>query len=348
MGGWGGGVEFFATSGAQLSALPKLRKSNLHVCENDTFCCKHFVLGAWSAQLAAMSGKHNKYNLAEAAIVAFVEALGKLASQEALRTMVRDAGAISPLVALLVSGTGNVPGMAASVLRDLALHSGNRAAILESDGVAQLVRMLNNESKVIASEAADALRSLAASNLAVCKVVRDNGGIKLLVGLIKQGLQSEAATQATGAISNIAEADPTSREEIGDAGGVAMLVALLQQGLEHGDPNASRQRGAQTTTNWAESKASEETSKALLQLAGHASCVKRMFDSNIIPDLVKLLLRAGLQSASASHAAAILQLLLTQHAPEAMTQVLDALTLARKDESLIVSCPRMTVMAVVP
>ena len=92
-----------------------------------------------------------KYNLAEAAIVAFVEALGKLAAQEPLRTMVRDAGAISPLVALLISGTGNVPGMAASVLRDLALHSGNRTAILESGGVAQLVGMLNNESKVIAT-----------------------------------------------------------------------------------------------------------------------------------------------------------------------------------------------------
>ena len=40
-----------------------------------------------------------KYNQAELAIVAFVEALGKLASQEALRTMVGDAGARDALVA---------------------------------------------------------------------------------------------------------------------------------------------------------------------------------------------------------------------------------------------------------
>ena len=146
---------------------------------------------------SSMSRKQDsKYNAAEAAIVTFVEALGKLAANADMRTMVRDAGAISPLVALLVSGTGNVPGLAASVLRDLALHSGNRTAILESDGVAQLVRMLHNESKVIASEAADALRSLAANNGAVCKVVRDNGGIKMLVKLAQGGKAAEAATGA--------------------------------------------------------------------------------------------------------------------------------------------------------
>ena len=280
-----------------------------------------------------MAHKGGKYTLAEGAIVAFVESLGKLASQEALRTMVRDAGAIAPLVALLVSGTGNVPGMAASVLRDLALHSGNRTAILESDGVAQLVRMLHNESKVIASEAADALRSLAANNLPVCKVVRENGGIKMLVRLAKEGLQSEAATQATGALSNIAEADTTSQQEIGDEGGVDVLVSLLEQGFD--ETAAAKRR--EKNDNWALSKASEETSRALLRLAGHSSCVKRMLDAGSIAHLVKLLLRAGLQSPAASHAASILVLLLNQHPSEAMAQTLDALQLARRDESVSLS-----------
>ena len=261
----------------------------------------------------------------------FVEALGKLAANADMRTMVRDAGAISPLVALLVSGTGNVPGLAASVLRDLALHSGNRTAILESDGVAQLVRMLHNESKVIASEAADALRSLAANNGAVCKVVRDNGGIKMLVKLAQGGKAAEAAT---GAISNIAEADPTSRQEIGDAGGVAVLVSLLVDGLD----NVGKEGGRARDTDWAYSNASEETSKALVQLSGHSSCVKRMLDASIVGPLVRLLLRAHRHSQTASsNAASLLVMLLTQHPSEAMVQTLDAFTLARKDESLVVA-----------
>lgn len=279
-----------------------------------------------------MSRKQDsKYNAAEAAIVTFVEALGKLAANADMRTIVRDAGAISPLVALLVSGTGNVPGLAASVLRDLALHSGNRTAILESDGVAQLVRMLHNESKVIASEAADALRSLAANNGAVCKVVRDNGGIKMLVKLAQGGKAAEAAT---GAISNIAEADPTSRQEIGDAGGVAVLVSLLVDGLD----NVGKEGGRARDTDWAYSNASEETSKALVQLSGHSSCVKRMLDASIVGPLVRLLLRAHRHSQTASgNAASLLVMLLTQHPNEAMVQTLDAFTLARKDESLVVA-----------
>jgi len=279
-----------------------------------------------------MSRKQDsKYNAAEAAIVTFVEALGKLAANADMRTMVRDAGAISPLVALLVSGTGNVPGLAASVLRDLALHSGNRTAILESDGVAQLVRMLHNESKVIASEAADALRSLAANNGAVCKVVRDNGGIKMLVKLAQGGKAAEAAT---GAISNIAEADPTSRQEIGDEGGVAVLVSLLVDGLD----NVGKEGGRARDTDWAYSHASEETSKALVQLSGHSSCVKRMLDASIVGPLVRLLLRAyGHSQTASSNAASLLVMLLTQHPSEAMVQTLDAFTLARKDESLVVA-----------
>lgn len=91
-----------------------------------------------------MAPKHNR---AEAGVVAFIDTLGQVA-QSNDRAQVREAGAIAPLVALLISGTGEVPGRAASVLRDLAQHSANRTAILEADGIAQLVRMLGVESKV--------------------------------------------------------------------------------------------------------------------------------------------------------------------------------------------------------
>ena len=88
-----------------------------------------------------------KQNRAEAGVIAFIDTLGQVA-QSNDRAQVREAGAIAPLVALLISGKGEVPGRAASVLRDLAQHSANRTAILEANGIAQLVAMLGVESKV--------------------------------------------------------------------------------------------------------------------------------------------------------------------------------------------------------
>ena len=245
------------------------------------------------ARSAAPMGAFSKLNVAEEAIVAFVQTLGKLAAQEGLRLMVRDAGCIAPLVALLISGTGNVPGLAASVLRDLALHSGMATAILEADGVAQLVRMLSNDSRQIASEAADALRSLCKENPRVCAVVRESKGVKLLVQLVKGGLGSEAATQATGALTNLAEVDSSSLEEIAEAGGVGAVVGLLTQGLDQ-QPEVGgggrQQRGGGSAANaWAQSRAAADVSAALQTLAAHKSCLRRMLDAAIVPDLVRAL-----------------------------------------------------------
>ena len=281
------------------------------------------------------------HNLAEAATVAYVEALGKLAAQETQRTMVRDAGAVSPLVALLVSGTGQVPGMVASVLRDLAQHAGNRDTIVECNGVPPLVRMLEHESRVVAGEAADALRSLAHGSLSVCSLIRADGGVKLLVRLIKEGVGAEEAAQATGAsrsamqavgaVSCIAEADAASLQDMCDAGGIGVLVTLLAQGFDAGDAAAARQRGSGGMGGWAQSKPVEATSRALVLFSSHHACLRRMLEARVIAHLVRILLW-GLHSPAAAHAAAVLVRLLTEFKDDAMAQTLDALLAAKKDE----------------
>ena len=72
-----------------------------------------------------MSRDAHKKNYAQTAVVTFIDTLGKIANSND-RMMVRDAGAIAPLISLMMHGMGDAPGRAAAVLRDLALHAANR------------------------------------------------------------------------------------------------------------------------------------------------------------------------------------------------------------------------------
>lgn len=247
-----------------------------------------------------------KLNVAEAAIIAFIETLGKIANSSD-RHLVRDAGAISALVQLMMNGTGDVPGRAASVLRDLAQDKKNNERILEADGVTQLVQMLSKNNKTIATEAADALRSLCAGNLAVCSAIRSKDGIKSLVKLLKDGHASAAAMQAANALSNMSQADPSCRKEIGKAGGVQALVSMLTGGFG-GETASMRKRGQES--GWATSKNCEETVRALHELRGEPTCCAVLLTESTLRALVMLMLLAGLQSESAVFAAAIIVSLL--------------------------------------
>jgi hypothetical protein len=161
-------------------------------------------------------------NLTNSALLGFIETLGKIANSPDAKQM-RDEGAIAPLVSLMISGKDEVPGRAAAVLRDLAQHSANRTAILEADGITQLVKMLGVQSKATVTEAADALRSLCAGNIAVCTAIRAKHGIEALVELIREGHESPPSMLAANALSNMSQADPGCRNEIGDKGGVCVF-----------------------------------------------------------------------------------------------------------------------------
>ena len=63
-----------------------------------------------------MSRDSHKKNYAQTAVVTFIDTLGKIANSND-RMMVRDAGAIAPLISLMMHGMGDAPGRAAAVLR---------------------------------------------------------------------------------------------------------------------------------------------------------------------------------------------------------------------------------------
>jgi hypothetical protein len=274
-------------------------------------------------------------NLAEEAIIAFLGTLSKLA-QSSDRYMVRDAGAIAPLVALMISGTGEVPARAASVLRDLAQYAANRTAILEAGGIAQLVQMLStaaSSDSTVAVEAADALRSLCEGNLAVCAAVREHGGVKALVAQLKGGHTSQAASVAVAALSQMILADAESRRQIVEQGGVKRLVALLSGGVAS-DGGGARKRG-QEAVNWCETKACEETARAVHELAAEPGCSALLLSAGAVPSLVMLIMRAGAHATSSQLAAAVLvSLLKADDADEtALNAVIATLVDAQRTDS---------------
>ena len=79
------------------------------------------------------------------------------------------------------------------------------------------------ETKTIATEAADALRSLCEGDLPVCAAIRENDGVKALVALLREGYASHTTSVAAAALSQIADSDPASRAEIREAGGSSSI-----------------------------------------------------------------------------------------------------------------------------
>ena len=279
-----------------------------------------------------MSRKHNH---AQTAVISFIDTLGKIANS-ADRMMVREAGAIAPLISLMMHGTGDVPGRAAAVLRDLAQHTANRTAILEADGISQLVRMLSVTSQAIVTEAADALRSLSDQNLSICAAIRKHDGLKSLVALLKGTTDGAILKIVAGALTNMSQADPSSRGEIASSGAVQALVATLKGGF---DTTGDRMRYGEGTQGWAKSKVCAATMRILHELREEPGCREVLTtQGGMIPTLVALLLQAGLESPTAEYAASLLVGVLHSDASGgALKSTLQAFTEAHADGASDVS-----------
>ena len=279
--------------------------------------------------LAVLSLMSPKLNRAEAGVITFIDTLAAVA-QSNDRAQVRDAGAIAPLVALLVTGTGDVPGRCASVLRDLAQHSANRTAILEAEGIQRLVHMLGVDSKVIVTEAADALRSLCSNSVPVCNEIKKHDGIRALVKLLGHRTLSEAAMQAAQALSSIADSDPATRRGIGEAGAIHSLTRTLVSGFADANGNAKQ------AENWATSTPCEAAVKGLTIFTAEPTCHALLYqEEGAVAALTELMLRAGTQSASSSSAAALLAHLLKSDREgdeKALKAMIATLMLLCKDE----------------
>ena len=241
-------------------------------------------------------------NPAELVIRTFVEAVARLARSH--RDAVREAGGIAPLVTLLRSGSSEVQGLAAAVLRDLATDNpANRDAILNAGGLDELVEMVRSDAtRPAAGEAAGALRALSSGFPLGCKAICSAGGIEALVQMVRCGKAgSNAPIHATGVLANIAQASEANCEAILRLGGVDQLVSLFSKDLE----SAGRRRVAPEMKLWLE-KACEEAANALWQLAAVApSCNAAIREAKAIPPLIETLLRSGLNSTTANHSAKV-------------------------------------------
>jgi len=158
------------------------------------------------------------------------------AADDANDGLIREAGAIPPLIAMLAGGPeSEAAGVAAEALGNLVNRNvANRAAVEKAGAIPPLVAMLSGgpESEPVA-DAARALRSLAESNEAARAAIVEAGAIPPLVALLGGGPESETAACAAGALWSLT-ADGEGGNAIVEAGAISPLVALLRGGPESG------------------------------------------------------------------------------------------------------------------
>jgi hypothetical protein len=261
----------------------------------------------------------------------FVDALARLAKTN--RDAVREAGGISPLVTLLRSAKMEIKAVVATVLRDLAAeNAANRQAILKAGGLQELVEMVRHDATVpVGGEAAGALRSLSSFFPAGCSAIIEAHGVEALVAMVERHREhaSSSAIQATGVLANLAQADSAHCEAILAAGGVAQLVLLLSRAATFGGADARRlsvERRARLE------KVAEEVANALGQLAAKApACTAAIRAAGAVAPLVDVLLRSGLNSATAELAARAIEHLVRTDEGSKMS-ALDALAKRAADD----------------
>ena len=155
--------------------------------------------------------------------------VAQLGTSEANATLLREAGAIPPLVKLLDLRGDYAARHAADALQNLAAGGPNRNTIREAGAIAPLVRLLTGGSDLEASRcAAGALRNLAYKCEANKEAAREAGAIAPLVTLLHRAASFPSlAANAASALKNLACANPLNQTAILEAEGVPLLVRLL-------------------------------------------------------------------------------------------------------------------------
>ncbi|KAI9985886.1 hypothetical protein PInf_024669 [Phytophthora infestans] len=158
----------------------------------------------------------------------------------------RDAGVLSPLVALLLHGSANQKLWSAETLGTMASNNDdNCVAIAKEGAIPPLVTLLRSGTEMQKQEAAYALGNLAADNDENRATISREGAIPPLVGFVKAvtDAQNQWAVYALGALSLNNEAN---RVAIAQEGAIPRLVSLTQSGS-----SAQKQWSAYTLGNLA-------------------------------------------------------------------------------------------------
>mmetsp|Transcript_21287 Transcript_21287/g.63053 ORF Transcript_21287/g.63053 Transcript_21287/m.63053 type:complete len:619 (-) Transcript_21287:174-2030(-) len=195
-------------------------------------------------------------------------------------------GILSTLYALMTVESSIVATDAAGAIANLSNHEATRKAIVESGGLASLVKQLSPRDATLslAIEAARALGNLAnraaASEVNYQDMIRAAGAIGPLVALLLENPRSGAAVQTALALRNLAHENAANQDAIRDAGGIGALVMLLST----------------------ESAASQEAARALRNLARNNAANKEALRKagGVTPLLAALRTDTSVQNTSAA------------------------------------------------
>ena len=181
--------------------------------------------------------------------------IARLASSEAYRKSIFSAGAITPLVALLRTGTHNHPGddkaqraqkahaAAAAALWNLAVSPACKLPIAKAGAIPPLVGLLTTGTPEARGFAVGALNNLAASR-ANQAAIGKAGAIAKIIEMLRTWVREadgggpstahsqsseECVSNAAGALGNLA-ADPANQKLIVAQGGLPPLVRLIEPG----------------------------------------------------------------------------------------------------------------------
>lgn len=171
------------------------------------------------------------------AVIYAAVALGILARSPACRPAIMESVSVPHLLILLRAGSV-VATIGASVLGSLAIGDGTiehkfRDAVRDAGGIGMLVQLLTSDVTAKQSAiAAAALGNLALHNPTNQDAIRSEGGVKLMVNMLREEnnvVNQYVATQVAGALRNLAANNLANKHAIHTAGGVALLMGLVNR-----------------------------------------------------------------------------------------------------------------------
>jgi hypothetical protein len=159
-------------------------------------------------------------------------------STDPMRGALAAAGALPPLVTMLINGTAEERAAAAEALSKLARNAAITAAIVAADALKPLVALVRDGDARGKANAASALANLAAGDAAIRAAIKAAGALEPLVALVRDG-DVQGKAHAARALANLANGDAAIHAVIVAAGALEPLVALVRDGDARGKAKAA-------------------------------------------------------------------------------------------------------------
>lgn len=227
---------------------------------------------------------------------------------------ISEAGAIQPLVAMLISPAPQMQANAAGALGHLAKnHPENQSAIARAGAIAPLCTLVKEGAEETKDQSAYALWSLSTDNAPNKDTIAKLGGIEPLLSLLVSGTSQKSQECVAGALTSLASKHTENRGVIskrlvGQLGSsavkdthkavrVLMAVSSFAQDSSNNQVALAKAGGIQPLIVWLATMAEEaqrEAAAAMLALAtDNATTQVLISKSNAIPSIIRLVNRSS-------------------------------------------------------